>query len=194
LAYSTLAQVGFILVGIGWGTPLSLAAAIVFTVNHSLVKSALLMLAGALASRTAAKSAAFSVVTGLGKQVPQIGLLFFVGILALAGLPPTNGFISKFLLFDSGLNDARWVALAFLAVGSLVTFIYSMRAFQRIWWQPPDADIALKPTGDFLLAPAILIVIVIVFGTWTAPLIELSQQAVAWIGDPGAYIHLVLGS
>ena len=56
---------GFILVGIGWGTPLSLAAAIVFIVNHSLVKSALLMLAGALASRTVVKSAAFSVVTGL---------------------------------------------------------------------------------------------------------------------------------
>jgi multicomponent Na+:H+ antiporter subunit D len=193
LAYSTLAQVGFILVGIGWGTPLSLAAAIVFIVNHSLVKSALLMLAGALASRTAVKSAAFSVVTGLGKQAPQIGVLFFIGALALAGIPPTNGFISKFLLFDSGLAGARWAALAFLALGSLTTFIYTMRAFQRIWWRPAADEMALKPAGDRLLAPALLIGLVVILGVWAAPLVTVSQAAADWLGQPNQYIQLVLG-
>jgi multicomponent Na+:H+ antiporter subunit D len=170
-----------------------LAAAIVFIVNHSLVKSALLMLAGALASRTAVKSAAFSVVTGLGKQAPQIGVLFFIGALALAGIPPTNGFVSKFLLFDSGLAGARWAALAFLALGSLTTFIYTMRAFQRIWWQSPAAEIALKPTGDRLLAPALLIGLVVILGVWAAPLVTVSQAAADWLGRPDQYIHLVLG-
>ena len=193
LAYSTLAQVGFILVGIGWGTPLALAAAIVFTVNHSFVKSALLMLAGALASRTAVKSAAFSVVTGLGKHVPQIGVLFFIGALALAGIPPTNGFISKFLLFDSGLAGAQWTALAFLALGSLTTFIYTMRAFQRIWWQTPVDEIVLKPSGDRLLAPALLIGLVVVLGVWAAPLVSAAQSAADWLGQPAQYIQLVLG-
>jgi multicomponent Na+:H+ antiporter subunit D len=193
LAYSTLAQVGFILVGIGWGTPLALAAAIVFTVNHSFVKSALLMLAGALASRTAVKSASFSVVTGLGKHVPQIGALFFIGALALAGIPPTNGFISKFLLFDSGLAGAQWAALAFLALGSVTTFIYTMRAFQRIWWQPPTTDVALKPSGDRLLAPALLIGLVVVLGVWAAPLVAVAQAAADWLGQPAQYIQLVLG-
>ena len=193
LAYSTLAQVGFILVGIGWGTLLALTAAIVFIVNHSFVKSAMLMLAGALASRTAVKSASFSVVTGLGKHVPQIGVLFFVGALALAGIPPTNGFISKFLLFDSGLASAHWAALAFLALGSLATFIYTMRAFQRIWWQPPTAEIALKPTGDQLLAPALLIGLVVILGVWAAPLVAVAQAAADWLGQPAQYIQLVLG-
>lgn len=193
LAYSTLAQIGFILVGIGWGTPLSLAAAIVFTVNHSLVKSAMLMLAGALASRTAVKSAAFSVVTGLGRHVPQIGVLFFIGALALAGIPPTNGFISKLLLFDSGLAGAQWAALAFLASGSLITFIYTTRAFQRIWWQPATAEVALKPTGDRLLAPTLLIGLVVVLGVWAAPLVTVAQAAADWLGRPAQYIQIVLG-
>lgn len=193
LAYSTLAQIGFILVGIGWGTPLSLTAAIVFMVNHSLVKSAMLMLAGALASRTAVKSAAFSVVTGLGRHVPQIGGLFFIGALALAGIPPTNGFISKFLLFDSGLAGAQWAALAFLASGSLLTFIYTTRAFQRIWWQPATAEVALKPTGDRLLAPALLIGLVVVLGVWAAPLVTVAQAAADWLGRPTQYIQIVLG-
>ena len=62
LAYSTLAQVGFILVGIGWGTPLAIAAAIVFAFNHSLIKAAMLMLAGYVASRAPIKSAAFNLI------------------------------------------------------------------------------------------------------------------------------------
>ena len=100
LAYSTLAQIGFILVGIGWGTPMALAAAIVLTVNHSLIKAAMLMLAGAVASRAPVKSAAFANITGVGKSLPFMGALFLVGGLALAGIPPTNGFISKMALFQ----------------------------------------------------------------------------------------------
>ena len=78
LAYSTLAQVGFILIGIGWGTLLSIAAALVFTFNHSLIKAAMLMLAGSVASRSKVKSAAFEVVTGIGNSMPYAGLLFFI--------------------------------------------------------------------------------------------------------------------
>ena len=73
LAYSTLAQIGFILVAIGWGTPLSLAAAVIFTFNHSLVKAAMLMLAGVVASRAPVKTASFAVVQGLGKYMPGAG-------------------------------------------------------------------------------------------------------------------------
>ena len=51
VAYSTVAQIGFILVGVGWGTPMAIAAAIVFAFNHSLIKAAMLMLAGSVASR-----------------------------------------------------------------------------------------------------------------------------------------------
>jgi len=84
LAYSTLAQVGFILVGIGWGTPLAIAAAIVFAFNHSLIKAAMLMLAGYVASRAPVKSAGFDVVTGVGRSIPVAGVLFFIGSLGLA--------------------------------------------------------------------------------------------------------------
>ena len=108
LAYSTLAQVGFILVGIGWGTPLAIAAAIVFAFNHSLIKAGMLMLAGYVASRASVKSASFDVVTGVGRSIPAAGVLFFIGSLGLAGIPPTNGFISKMFLFRSGIDGAAF--------------------------------------------------------------------------------------
>ena len=136
LAYSTLAQIGFILVAIGWGTPLALAAAVIFTVNHSLVKAAMLMLAGVVASRAPVKTASFEVVQGLGKYMPGAGALFLVGGLALAGIPPTNGFISKMTLFQSGIQAEQWWSLLLLGLASIFTLIYVMRAFMRIWWQP----------------------------------------------------------
>jgi multicomponent Na+:H+ antiporter subunit D len=193
LAYSTLAQVGFILVAIGWGSRLALAAALVFAVNHSLIKAALLMLAGAVASRAPVKTAAFDVVTGLGKYMPLAGLLFFVGGLALMGIPPTNGFVSKMMLFRSGIEAGQFAMLAAVGLASILTLVYVVRAFQRIWWQPPAAGIKAKPGGDRLLAPALLIAAVLLLGLWPEPLVRLAEATAAWLGDPRAYIAAVLG-
>jgi multicomponent Na+:H+ antiporter subunit D len=193
LAYSTLAQVGFILVGIGWGTPLSIAAALVFTFNHSLIKAAMLMLSGSVASRTYTKSAAFDIISGMGKYMPFAGVLFFVGSLALAGIPPTNGFISKYLIFNSGVALGEFLALFALALGGLLSLIYTMRAFQKIWWQPKEEPESIKPEGDRLVAPTLLILLILALGVWAEPLVQVSQTASIWLQDPTNYIQAVLG-
>ncbi|MBW2579777.1 MAG: hypothetical protein JRD00_02285 [Deltaproteobacteria bacterium] len=193
LAYSTLAQVGFILVGIGWGTPLAIAAAIVFAFNHSLIKAAMLMLAGYVASRAPVKSAGFDVVTGVGRSIPVAGVLFFIGSLGLAGIPPTNGFISKMFLFSSGIDAAELGSLAFIGMGSILTLVYTMRAFQRIWWQEASGGAKAKPGGDHLLAPAILIVLVLLLGLWAEPLVQVAKDTSVWLGNPAGYIQAVLG-
>jgi multicomponent Na+:H+ antiporter subunit D len=192
LAYSTLAQIGFILIGIGWGTPLAIAAAIVFAFNHSLVKAAMLMLAGYVASRAPVKSAAFDVVTGVGKSIPAAGALFLIGSLGLAGIPPTNGFISKMMLFHSGIDAAEFGALLLMGIGSLLTLVYTNRAFQRIWWQRPPGNTGIKPTGDHLLAPAVLIVLVLILGLWAEPLLQIARETSLWLNSPGLYIQAVL--
>lgn len=192
LAYSTLAQVGFILVGIGWATPLSMAAALVFAFNHSIAKSAMLMLAGYIASRASVKSAAFDVVSGVGKPLPLAGALFFIGGLGLAGIPPTNGFISKMLLFKSGLAGEQVWSLLLIGLAGTLTMIYTMRAFMCIWWQSPAVGISTKPSGDKLFAPLLLVVMIIVFGLFADPLVALCREASAWLGNPKIYIHAVL--
>lgn len=193
LAYSTLAQVGFILVGIGWGTTTSIAAAVVFTFNHSLIKAAMLMLAGSVASRAPVKSAAFDVVTGVGKNLPLTGVLFFLGSLALAGIPPTNGFVSKLLVFQSGVLVEQFVVLGLIGAGSVLTLVYTIRAFQRIWWQPPTMQAAPKTTGDQLWAPAMLIVLAMTFGLWAEPLVQVAMETSIWLENPAAYVEAVLG-
>ncbi len=193
LAYSTLAQVGFILVGIGWGTSLSLAAAIVFAFNHSLIKAAMLMLAGYIASRASVKSAAFAVVTGVGRPLPAAGVLFFLGSLALAGIPPTNGFVSKALLFTSGIDAQGMWPLFLIGLASIFTLMYTIRAFQRIWWQAPAEGISTKSTGDQLIAPVILLALILALGVWAEPLVAVAQAAGTALSDPAIYIHAVLG-
>jgi multicomponent Na+:H+ antiporter subunit D len=193
LAYSTLAQLGFILVGIGWGTPLSIAAALVFAFNHALIKAAMLMLAGAIASRAAVKSADFNIITGVGKLHPAMGILFFIGALALAGIPPTNGFVSKLLIFNSGVDGARYVTLAIIGVAAILTLVYAIRAFMRVWFIPAETPLAYK-RGDRLLAPLLLIVLVVVLGLWAEPLITVATETTAWLQNPADYINAVLGS
>ncbi len=193
LAYSTLAQIGFILVGISWGTPIALAAAIVLTVNHSLIKAAMLMLAGAVASRAPVKSAAFANITGVGKSLPGMGALFLLGGLALAGIPPTNGFIGKLALFRGGVLAGEYPALAAIGVASIITVVYVVAAFERIWWTPPAEGVKAKPGGDRLLAPILLIGLCLLLGLWAEPLLRLANAVAAWLGDPALYIAAVLG-
>ena len=193
LAYSTLAQIGFILIGVGWGSALSIAAAIVFAVNHSLIKAAMIMLAGAIASRVSVKSASFAVITGAGQQLPVMGIMFFLGALALSGIPPTNGFISKLLLFRSGVESSQYLVLLVMAVGSMATVIYIMRAFQRIWFSKPDNTVAVKVSGDRLLAPIVLLFVVLILGLWAEPLVRFSQDTAAMLSDPYVYIRAVFG-
>jgi multicomponent Na+:H+ antiporter subunit D len=193
LAYSTLGQLGFILVAIGWGTPLALMAAIVYAFNHSLLKAAMLMLAGSVASRAPVKTAAFSAITGLGKTVPLAGVLFLLGSMGLAGIPPTNGFVSKLALFNSGIQAQAYLPLGLLALASIITIVYTSRAFQKIWWEPLPESVHPKKYGDRLIAPVILISLCLMLGLWGEPLLQLAAATVDWMGQPAEYILAVLG-
>ena len=205
-AYSTLAQIGFIYVGVGWGTPLSLAAAVLFTFNHALIKSAMLMLSGYLASRAPVKTASFSVVRGVGRYAPAAGVLFFLGGMALAGVPPMNGFVSKLALFQSGVAAVQagsidqaagfWLPLALIGVSSVLTLMYVFRALMTVWWepfQPKSPEEKVKPRGDSLLAPAGLVALCVALGVWGQPLVQWSQDVSAWMTQPHRYVRAVLG-
>lgn len=195
LAYSTMAQTGFILVAIGWGSALSLAAALVFTFNHSLIKSGMLMLTGHLSSVTDRFSASFAHLKGSGRGRTLSGVLFFVGGLSLAGIPPTNGFISKMLVFRSGIETDSIPTLILMGIFSVFTLIYFTRAFMVIFWQKPDIPCTGETvkTGDSLLAPLVLISLVAALGFFAAPLADTATTAATSLTNPQSYIAAVLG-
>lgn len=203
LAYSTIGQIGFILVGIGWGTPFALAAAIIYAFNHAFIKSALLMVMGLVSSRTYPKSADFETnagikrysIQGVGSKMPAlIGILWFLGGMALAGVPPMNGFISKLVIVQSGVAAGQWIALG-LAVGAgVLTLTYMFRTWQFVFQTKLPEDslaVKVKAEGDSVLAPALLIGVSILLGLYARPLIALAEITVTQLGDPSIYIEAV---
>jgi multicomponent Na+:H+ antiporter subunit D len=193
LAYSTFGQIGFILLGIGWGTPLALVGAIVYAFNHAFIKSALLMITGAIASRMPNKSSKLTDIVGAGKQMRNVSALYFLGGLALTGIPPLNGFISKLTIVQGGVEAQSWLVLG-LAVGAgLITLFYMARTWQHIFQRAPDDQLILKPAGDSMVAPTLLVSLCVVLGLFALPLVEAATVAVTRIGNPDVYIQAVLG-
>lgn len=190
LAYSTLGQIGFLVSAIGWGTPAALAAGLLFAFHHSFIKSGLLMLAGAVASRAPVKGAEFEKLAGVGRAAPGTGPLFLLAGAALAGLPPLNGFWGKFAVFNGGTRAGDGVVLAVLALAALITLVYTARAYLRVWGPPAPANI--KPQGDKIWAPAVLTAICLGTGLWAAPVIGLAERTARWILDPQLYIRAVI--
>lgn len=196
LAYSTFGQIGFILLGIGWGTPLALAAAFVYAFNHAFIKSALLMLFGVVSSRTETKTANLNEVGGVGRSLPAfVGVLYLLGGLSLAGVPPMNGFISKLGLVQSGIDAEMWLTLG-LAVGAgILTLMYMMRTWQLVFQQQPtDSTAAVKNYNDNPLAPALLISACVVLGLFAAPLVDFATATAEQINNAPIYIEAVLGT
>jgi multicomponent Na+:H+ antiporter subunit D len=193
LAYSTFGQIGFILIAIGWGTPLALVGAIVYSFNHAFIKSSLLLITGAIASRMPNKSAKLTDIVGAGKQMGAVSVLYLVGGLALTGIPPLNGFISKLTVVQAGVEGQQWLVLGLAVAAGLITLLYMTRTWQLIFQRLPDATLVLKPVGDSIIAPALLIGLCVLLGLYALPLVEAATVAVTRLDDPNLYIQSVLG-
>jgi multicomponent Na+:H+ antiporter subunit D len=193
LAYSTFGQIGFILVGIGWGTVASLTGALVYAFNHAFIKSSLLMLTGVISSRTMRKTAKLSQIVGVGNKLKYTSILYFLGALALAGIPPLNGFISKLALVQGGVGTGQWVVVGLVVGAGVLTLLYMTRTWQLIFQTPLPEGVELKKSGDSVLAPTLLIIICVLLGLYATPLLEIAGRAVTQLHNPQIYIQAVLG-
>ncbi len=193
LAYSTLGQVGFILVAIGWGSQLAQVAALIYIFNHAFIKSGMLMITGVIASYNEKHSANLKELKGAGKGMPFISALYLIGGLALAGIPPLNGFISKVALVRGGADVESWVVLGIVIGGGLLTLLYVTRTWQHIFVKPAPEDHPPRLAhGDGVLAPALLISACILLGVFAAPLVNVVEDTVAQMSNPAIYACAVL--
>ena len=108
LAYSSVSQMGYVLVGIGLGTYLGCYGGLFHLLNHALCKSLLFMCVGAVMYATGARR--ISELGGLRSQMPITSACFFLGALALAGFPPLNGFWSKLTIYLALAKAGLWWA------------------------------------------------------------------------------------
>jgi multicomponent Na+:H+ antiporter subunit D len=157
LAYSAIGQVGYVLVAVGVGGPLGLAAAVFYSLVNALNKG-LLFLTAPLRSRLVAGA-------------------FAVGALSVAGVPPAAGFVGKLTLFRTAVAAGSPTLVVLFVAGSALSLLYMFQTYQRQFWRgdPVDDDLPTPLPRRALVAT--LAVLVLAVGLWAEPLWRISEQA-----------------
>jgi multicomponent Na+:H+ antiporter subunit D len=181
LAFHSISQVGYILLGIALGTAGGAQAALVFALHHSLVKANLFLIAALIA--TVAGSYDLRHIGGLMTARPWLATLFLVQALSLVGIPPLSGFWAKFLLVrETVLAGHLWWAGAALAVGALTLYSMLKIWLEAFWRAHPRDDwqqTALTPSVPAIAVAVGLAVLTTAFGLWPDPVLRFTTAAAA---------------
>lgn len=161
LAYSSISQVGYIVLGIGAGTGLGIAAAIFHFFNHAMFKSLLFVNSAALEKETGTVS--MSKMGGIAERMPVTGTTSVVGILSAAGIPPLAGFWSKLLIIVALWQAGRYAYSAIAVFASVITLGYLLTMQRKVFFGKLSAGLDnIKEAGFGIIAPSIVLASIIV--------------------------------
>src|SRR5215467_2795478 len=199
LAYSSIAQAGYILIGLSL-TPYSdqaLTGSLFQILNHAVMKSAGFIAAAAVA--TALASYSLEKYRGLGRRMPITAIALSISLLALAGVPPLNGFWGKLVIFGAAINSGSQVPWGpYLAIAGVLNSALSLGYYawimRKMYMEKrPDMSRIKEPRAT--TAVLIFAVIFMVgFGIWHAPLLEFASKAVPQFGSIGPVVPGVSSS
>ena len=155
LAYSSVGQIGYIVMGIAIGTPLALTGALLHILNHAVMKGCLFLSAGGVLYETGA--ADLDGYGGVARQMPFSMAAFTLAAASLVGLPPLAGFFSKWYLLQAALEIGAWPFAAALVLSSLLSAVYLFRVVERSYFGVPAAN-AAPPRSSGPELPATMLV------------------------------------
>ena len=175
LAFSTVDDMGYLLLGVVVGPGVGLTGALLAALNHALLKVLLFGAVGVVESRRG--QAVTLADRGLAARYPVSAAAFIVGALGMIGVPPLFGFIGRWRLYLAGVEYGGLALVLVLAVATALALLYYVRAIHRVWLgSPAEAD--ASPAGEPRLAVAVLgvlMVLTIVLGLfpgWMTALIS----------------------
>ncbi|MDZ7699667.1 MAG: monovalent cation/H+ antiporter subunit D family protein [Deltaproteobacteria bacterium] len=157
IAYSTVSQLSYIILGVAMLTPDSIDGGLSFIAHHAFPKITLFFAAGAIFVSTGLRQ--ISHMHGLGKRMPWTFGAFALATLAFVGLPPVSGFVSKFYM-ATGAADAAMIGLMFaILVSALLNLAYLGPVVYKAFFLPPAEGMDLSPYGEApltMLVPLVL--------------------------------------
>ncbi len=176
LAYSSVAQIGYMMLGIGFVSVTGLTGGIVHLFNHALMKAALFLSVGSAVLRLGSSDLADW--KGLGRRMPVTMAAFVLAGLSLIGVPLTVGFISKWYLILAAL-EAGWWPIALLALlSSLLAVIYVWRVVEVAYFQKADDDSNVQEAPLMMqISMWILTGATLYFGIQTDLTVSVAQRA-----------------
>ncbi|MBQ7693087.1 MAG: hypothetical protein IJT29_05705 [Oscillospiraceae bacterium] len=194
LAYHSISQIGYVLTAVGLSTALGVSAGLYHAMNHTLFKGLLFLAAGAVLHETGTTD--LGKLGGLSKKMPHTTVLFLIGAFSISGVPPFNGFASKWLIYQAAYqravetNNIGFLAAAVVAlVTSTLTLASFVKVTQSVFFGqlPKEYENVKEVPFGMRLAMGILAVLCILTGlfpnTVTSVLTEPAARAVASVGE-----------
>jgi multicomponent Na+:H+ antiporter subunit D len=165
LAYSTISQLGYITLGAGLLNSIGLAGGLLHIINHALLKITLFFCAGAIITVTGKKK--ISELNGLGKQMPLTMIAFTIAAIGMIGIPPVNGFISKWYLIQGSLESGAPIFVAVLIGSALLNAAYFLPIIIAAFFKEGDFKTVKGPEAPLSMLIPILILVAgcLVIGT-----------------------------
>ncbi|MBN2199043.1 MAG: monovalent cation/H+ antiporter subunit D family protein [Candidatus Aminicenantes bacterium] len=178
LAFSSIAQVGYIGLGIGLANSLGLLGAVLHVLNHGLMKACLFLVAGNFRLRLG-HSRIRALDSGARRRMPWTSAAFTLAALSMIGLPPTVGFFSKWYLALGTIRNRSWVFLAVILASSLLNAVYFFRVIERLYLRPAlrdnegrEAEGRTEAAPSMLLPTLVLAASLIVIGLLNAVIVN----------------------
>jgi len=192
VSYNVVISVGFILVALAVMNTTAIEGAIFYLIHDMVVKALLFLLAGTMIYVT--KSERLGEISGLIRNYPLLGWMFFITVLSLTGIPPLSGFIGKVLLGIGVIETSSYVLLA-LAIFSGFVVLYSLlRIFMSCFWGETiiSKEEEIPISKKHLVPSALLVLLTIGIGFGVEGLAPYVNEAAKTLMDPTIYIDAVL--
>jgi proton-translocating NADH-quinone oxidoreductase chain N len=193
LAYSSIAQVGYITFALSIGTVQSISAGLLHVFNHAMMKGLLFMAAGAFYHATGSRD--ISVLEGIGRRMRVTGILLSIGLLAIAGMPGLNGFVSELLIVSAAIQRELYIQATLTILNFVISVAYYLRLLQRIMLREPKGEVLkVEEAPATMIAGMVILTSLCIFvGVYPSMLISISEAAGRAALDIGSYIAPILG-
>jgi NADH-quinone oxidoreductase subunit L len=189
LSFHAVSQVGYMILGIGTGIPVGIAGGIFHMINNALYKCGLFLSAGSVEHR--AGTTELKKLGGLAREMPLTAAGFAVCALAISGVWPLNGFVSKEMVFHGALETGYKVFAVAAWVGAIFTFASFLKAGHAIFLGARSQDVPkVKESPSPLVIPILILALLsIAFGVYNKlPLNEFIQPILAGHAEAGAHL------
>ena len=162
LAYSSIAQIGYMLIGVSAGTVLGVQGLLMHVFNHSMMKGLAFLAAGSIVH--AANTRDMDELKGVGRVMPLTSLALFISFLGLSGVPGTGGYISKLFLFNSAMGAGYWWLTVLGVLNSALSVGYYLPAMYKLVGAPTEKVKELKEAPALMLIVCVVMALVVI---WT---------------------------
>lgn len=165
LAYSSVAQVGYILLGVGLMTEIGVAGGLSHIFNHALIKCCLFLAIGCVFYATGVTKT--ENLAGIGRVMPFTMGAFVIAGLGLIGVPGTAGFVSKWMLIQGAVEQEQWWLVGAIVISSVLAVFYIGRVIEVAWFRAPIVVIHRRVPGEMLAITLAMAAAIIFFGIST---------------------------